>query len=126
MLFIVAYLTRKNIPQKFLCSGSDSLQIGKVKFEEDTILSGDLPQLFNGSVRLSRVSCGHIHPSIMRKQGLQAYSINAWFWVSIHEKKDTLAISKPTPVFAPVTMMTLPDRSGISLTVNLDFGGKRL
>ena len=28
------------------------------------------------------------------------------------------------PVFAPVTMTTLPVKSGISSTENLDFGGK--
>jgi hypothetical protein len=35
----------------------------------------------------------------------------------------TLAVSYPTPVFAPVTIMTLPERSGMWSTENLDFGG---
>jgi len=38
--------------------------------------------------------------------------------------RDTLAVSNPSPELAPVTMMTLSDRSGISSTVNLDLGGK--
>jgi hypothetical protein len=35
-----------------------------------------------------------------------------------------LAVSKPVPVFAPVTITTLPDKSGISSIENLDFDGK--
>ena len=35
----------------------------------------------------------------------------------------TFAVSLPTPVFAPVTIITLPDRSGMSSTVNDGLGG---
>lgn len=35
-----------------------------------------------------------------------------------------MAVSFPTPVLAPVTMTTLPDKSGMSSTLNLDLGGK--
>jgi hypothetical protein len=35
----------------------------------------------------------------------------------------TLAISFPIPVFAPVTMMTFPDKSGMAC-MNFGFGGK--
>lgn len=36
----------------------------------------------------------------------------------------TLAVSHPTPVLAPVTTVIFPDRSVMSLAVNLDFGGQ--
>jgi len=36
----------------------------------------------------------------------------------------TFAVSLPIPVFAPVTMITFPDKSGMSSTVNLGLGGK--
>lgn len=35
-----------------------------------------------------------------------------------------LIVSLPTPVFPPVTMMTLPERSGMSVTANLGLGGR--
>ena len=37
---------------------------------------------------------------------------------------NTLTVSLPIPVLPPVTMTTLPAKSGISSTANLDFGAK--
>jgi hypothetical protein len=36
----------------------------------------------------------------------------------------TFAVSNPSPVFPPVTMTTLPDRSGISFADQVGFDGK--
>lgn len=42
----------------------------------------------------------------------------------MQELTQTLTVSKPMPLAPPVTMATLPERSGMSFTWNLVFGGK--
>ena len=36
---------------------------------------------------------------------------------------DTLTVSRPMPALPPVTIMTLPERSGMSEVLHLGFGG---
>ena len=42
----------------------------------------------------------------------------------LDEVVHTLAVSFPRPVLAPVTIMTFPDKSGMSVTAYLGLGGK--
>jgi hypothetical protein len=44
----------------------------------------------------------------------------------VRRKKLAFVVSFPIPVFAPVTMMTWPDKSGISLTLKCDLEMKKL
>ena len=60
---------------------------------------------------------------MVREQILSVLAINEYIQISAR-RRNTLAVSKPIPVFAPVTMTTLPDKSGILSDMNLGFGGK--
>ena len=41
----------------------------------------------------------------------------------VNSRPRTLAVSFPIPLFAPVTSMTFPERSGMWFTLNFAFGG---
>ena len=59
---------------------------------------------------------------MVHEQILSVLAINEYIQISAR-RRNTLAVSKPIPVFAPVTMTILPDKSGILSDVNLGFGG---
>jgi hypothetical protein len=85
--------------------------IPRARFESPSLTSGQtlLPPIATYMLRCTLWHCVQVMPSTimttMFKNKLEVM------------QKLTLAVSFPIPVFAPVTMMTLPDKSGISSTL---------
>jgi hypothetical protein len=113
-------------PQEFFRSSLYSFEVSEIKLKEYCFTSSADFEFLNRSFALDLISGGNIDLSIMLQQSL-VRTAKFIRLQPLHEKERslfTLTVSFPIPVLAPVTITTFPVRSGISLTLNVDLGGK--
>ena len=113
-------------PQELLCSCFDDFQVRQIEVQEEGFVACFLFELADRLFRLGSVSCGDVDPCAVGKENLVK---SRWFFKLTEQERvrqmvHTLTVSLPMPVFAPVTMMTLPVRSGMSCVLKVCVKGK--
>lgn len=112
------------LAQKFLCGGFDRLQVGEVEVQIEGFVPRLLLELANRFLGLHPASRGDIDFGSMGEENLVQRLNETGRKNLVTRLTRTLAVSLPMPVLAPVTRMTLPERSGMSWTSKVGLEGK--
>lgn len=88
------------------------------------LLSGHGLEFFDGLVCLIWAPRCDVHFRVMLQQSLVVGCLALTGTGATLNDRLAFAVSHPTPVFAPVTRVTFPDRSGMSLVAHLGRGGR--
>ena len=70
-----------------------------------------------------RASRAEVDLRVVLEQGLRRTAMSVCAPKRVNHPRRTFTVSFPIPLFPPVTIITLPDRSGISSTLNVGAGG---
>ena len=110
-------------PQEFMCSRFDSLQVGQIEVQKDGFVARLLFELADRVSRLRSVSCGDVDSCAAGEENL---SIRRRSKQPMTIRTGDVPWRSPSRCrwLAPVTMMTLPVRSGTSCTRKVGLEGK--